>query len=336
MRATVAALPPACWAARARIQRRSASRFKYWSRYPSGIKPCRCRLTTRRSARLRTVRATSRAALVRVSPGTTNSRGSSTAASTSRSVASMPSTIAADTRVSPSRARSRASGFVASSAAATNSSRWTRRISRSRSPKDELRTPSCSRMPSSARARPRAATASSIVPYASIRRSSFGARSPPNRSPVVPSSPRPVATALSNGSFDAILVIPRLSETPSSPHQAGVAGVPALGQQGHLDVVLDDALRLLLDLLDHRPGVRAERRREDHLDLGLVLAEQDLLDQGELHDVHPDLGVDDGAQRVEDRELGRPPLGVERRRGAVGGRSCGGRFGGCVGARRRS
>jgi hypothetical protein len=41
---------------------------------------------------------------------------------------------------------------------------------------------------------PSAATASSIVPYASVRRSSFGIRSPPYRRPVVPSSPRPVAT----------------------------------------------------------------------------------------------------------------------------------------------
>ena len=49
--------------------------------------------------------------------------------------------------------------------------------------------------------------------------------------------------------------------------------------------------------------------------------EQDLLDQRELDDVHPDLGVDDGAQRVEDRELGRPPLGIEGElgRGRVGG-----------------
>ena len=44
------------------------------------------------------------------------------------------------------------------------------------------------------------------------------------------------------------------------------------------------------------------------------VAEDDLLDQGELDHVHPDLGVDDGAQRVEDRELGRAALGVERRR----------------------
>ena len=71
---------------------------------------------------------------------------------------------------------------------------------------------------------------------------------------------------------------------------------------------------LLLDLLDHRPGVRAERRRQDHLHLGLVLAEDDLLDQRELDDVHPDLGVDDGPQRVEDRELGGAPLGIERGR----------------------
>src|SRR3712207_4422042 len=119
-------------------------------------------------------------------------------------------------------------------------------------------------MPSSARARPSAATASSTVPYASVRRSSLRMRSPPNRRPVVPSSPRPVATALSNGSRERVIA----GWGPRSPHQARVARVPALREQRDLDVVLDDALGLLLHLLDHRAGVGAERGREDHLDLG--------------------------------------------------------------------
>src|SRR6266550_1547057 len=110
-----------------------------------------------------------------------------------------------------------------------------------------------------------------------------------------------------------------------SPHETRVARVPALGQQGHLDIVLDDRFRLLLDLLDHRSGVGAERGRQDHLDLGLVSAEQDLLDQGELDDVHPDLGVDHRPQGVEDRELGGAPLGVECGRSRI---VCDGRISG--------
>ena len=112
------------------------------------------------------------------------------------------------------------------------------------------------------------------------------------------------------------------------PDEAGVARIPALGQEGDLDLVLDDRLDLLLDLLDHRAGVRAERRGQDHLDLGLLGRLDDLLDQRELDDVHADLGVDDGAQRVEDRELRRACLRVERRggrrrwrRGALAARS---------------
>ena len=75
-----------------------------------------------------------------------------------------PPTISAETRVRPSSRRSQASGFVASSAAATNSSRWRRRISDGRSPNSTDSTPSRSLRPSWARASPSAATASSIVP----------------------------------------------------------------------------------------------------------------------------------------------------------------------------
>ena len=52
---------------------------------------------------------------------------------------------------------------------------------------------------------------------------------------------------------------PPLTSCRSSPHQARVARIPALGEEGDLHGVLDDRLGLLLDLRDHRPGVRAER-----------------------------------------------------------------------------
>ena len=70
-----------------------------------------------------------------------------------------------------------------------------------------------------------------------------------------------------------------------------------------LTSLLDDRLDLLLDLLDHRAGVGAERRRQDHLDLGELGRLDDLLDQRQLDDVHADLRIDHGAQRIEDREL---------------------------------
>src|SRR4051794_23873881 len=273
------------------------------------------RVTVRRSARRVTVRAISSEALTRVSPGTTNSVGSVIAASVSARVAPRASTIASLTRVVPSCCRSRAPGVVASSAPTTNSSRWRRRIVSARLPKLCDSTPYCCFIPSSARASPSAATASSTVPYASVRRSSLRTRSPPKRRPVVPSSPLPVATTESNGSVDRVM---RWSSgrscgrcSPRSPHQAGVARIPALRQQGDLDVVLDHALGLLLDLRDHGAGVRAERGGEDHLHLGRVLAEDDLLDERELDDVHADLGIHDGSQRIEDRELRRAPLRVE-------------------------
>src|SRR3954466_798858 len=98
----------------------------------------------------------------------------------------------------------------------------------------------------------------------------------------------------------------------SSPHQARVARIPPLGQQGHFHVVLDHRLDLLLDLGDHRPGVGTERRGQDHLHLGRILSEDDLLDEGELHDVHPDLRIHHRAQRIEDGELGRSAGRIER------------------------
>ena len=105
----------------------------------------------------------------------------------------------------------------------------------------------------------------------------------------------------------------RPSRSPSarSPHQTRIARVPPLGEEGHGHLVLDDRLGLLLHLLDHRAGVGTEGGREDHLHLGALRPEDDLLDERELDDVHPDLGIDDRAEGVEDRELGRPSLGIE-------------------------
>jgi hypothetical protein len=50
----------------------------------------------------------------------------------------------------------------------------------------------------------------------------------------------------------------------------------------------------------------------------LLRAEDDLLDEGELDHVHADLRIDDGAQRVEDGELGGPRLRVDSRGGCLG------------------
>ena len=71
----VAALDSARSAARAKTHSRSARRFRYGMRFGPGTWPARWRATARRSARRRIVRASSRAALVGVSPGTTNSLG---------------------------------------------------------------------------------------------------------------------------------------------------------------------------------------------------------------------------------------------------------------------
>ncbi len=76
----------------------------------------------------------------------------------------MPSTMRAETRVMSSRALARASGLVASSAPTTNSSRWMRRTSSLRRSREGVSVPACSSADSSARARPRAATASSTAP----------------------------------------------------------------------------------------------------------------------------------------------------------------------------
>ena len=119
--------------------------------------------------------------------------------SASRSIVSSPSTIAALTRDTPSTWRSQASGWVASSAAATNSSRWRRRRIAGRSPNPAFRVP----------IRPLHAELGPGQPERGDglvdRAVGLGPgivladrAAPPNRRPVVPSSPRRVATAESN------------------------------------------------------------------------------------------------------------------------------------------
>ena len=71
-------------AARAKTQTRSARRLRYGIRSVAGHVARRGSVTARRSARRRIVRASSSAALVGVSPGTTNSLGISMLASSSR------------------------------------------------------------------------------------------------------------------------------------------------------------------------------------------------------------------------------------------------------------
>src|SRR5437667_2554604 len=72
-------------------------------------------------------------------------------------------------------------------------------------------------------------------------------------------------------------------------------------RQLDLDVLdLGHRARDLIDvLLNHRPDRAAHRgQRMDHLDLGAL--DLDVVEQAELDDVHPELGVLDGAQGVDD------------------------------------
>ncbi len=89
--------------------------------------------------------------------------------------------MAADTRVWPSVSLSWEAGSVASSAMSTHRSRHTWVSARSSSPPRSA----------SERATPITAWASSTAPVARGWGESLGTR-PPNRSPVVPSSPLPV------------------------------------------------------------------------------------------------------------------------------------------------
>ena len=126
--------------------------------------PAAWSVTARRSARRMIVRASSSAALVRVSPGTMNSRGISMRASVSARRSRWPGPWR---RRPASRRRAgdpRRPAAVASSAAAMNSSRWRRRIDGPRAARPAGSVPAWASALSSARASPRAATASSIVP----------------------------------------------------------------------------------------------------------------------------------------------------------------------------
>ena len=77
---------------------------------------------------------------------------------------------------------------------------------------------------------------------------------------------------------------------------------------GQLDLDVLDAGHLrgnVVDvLLDHRSGRAAHRRqRVDHLDLRPL--DLDVVEQPELDDVHPELGILDGVQRLDDLVLRR-------------------------------
>src|SRR5262245_17719145 len=72
-------------------------------------------------------------------------------------------------------------------------------------------------------------------------------------------------------------------------------------RQLHLDVLDagNGGRRVVDPLLDHRPGGAAHRREAvDHLDLRAL--DLDVVEQAELDDVHPELGILDVAQRLRD------------------------------------
>ena len=88
-------------------------------------------------------------------------------------------------------------------------------------------------------------------------------------------------------------------------NELGVVG-HAVGRPGRfpgqLDLDLFDAFHRGRDvddvLLDHRPGGAAHRREAvDHLDLRPV--DLDVVEQPEVDDVHPELGILDGAERLD-------------------------------------
>ena len=95
----------------------------------------------------------SKAALAGLAPGTMKTVGSGISATSVSILPSRRSTMEAVTRETPACSFERCPGLVARSAPTTNSSRWSTRSSAAISP-----------FPQSARARPSAATASSVVP----------------------------------------------------------------------------------------------------------------------------------------------------------------------------
>src|SRR5438093_971858 len=75
---------------------------------------------------------------------------------------------------------------------------------------------------------------------------------------------------------------------------------PAVRQDGDLDGHLSGRLGDGLDLIDEHRSVRAERRRQHHLDLGLFGREGDLANEVEVDHRETDLGVEDRLQRIQD------------------------------------
>ena len=111
------------------------------------------------------VRASSRAALVRVSPGTTNSRGiSMPLLEFDEEVASRPSTIAAETRVWPSTQAIPGIGVGRELGADDEQLALEAEDQLGEPGEAGVQRARLALTPSSARARPSAATASSIVP----------------------------------------------------------------------------------------------------------------------------------------------------------------------------
>ena len=236
----------------------------------------------------------------------------------SRARVSTPVDHRAPTRASGRpRRRSQASGLVASSAPATNSSRWKRRISVGRGRRDRpaaCRAWSLSAQLGAGQAERRDGLVDRAVGLGP--EVVLGDPRPPKRRPVVPSSPLPVATTesrsrargrhrragrahhmrpASRGSQRSAssVTLTACSTTDSACSLTCWIIEPAYGQNGVVRIILISVA---------------------------VLAEHDLLDQRELHDVHPDLGVDDGAQGVEDRELGRARSASKARRPVARGR----------------
>ena len=172
-------------------------------------------------------------------------------------------------------------GSSASSAPTTNSSRWRRRIDgRQMRDAPAATTPAPASAPSSARDEPEGRDrlvdrAVRLGPRVVLR--DAAAVQEPGRPVVTPagrdgagSDPDPVRLQRRVGSGH--------ERQGRSAHHTGRrrAGSQRSASSVTLHLVLLDLLGCLLDLLDHRAGIGAERRRQDHLDLGQLVAEEDL------------------------------------------------------------
>src|SRR5207248_8472873 len=117
----------------------------------------------------------------------------------------------------------------------------------------------------SARARPRALDASSIVPKASIRGSSFETRPPPS-SPVVPSSPVPESSSIGLCRDGLVFLDEDLGELVQLLGHAPSL-LDDLGDRHHLDVaVAPDRDHAALALHDELDGRHAKTGRPDPVD----------------------------------------------------------------------